>query len=225
MAISFAGCSAESDPSGGESTPADTATDTSTKNGLTTGTPEISTLKALEPGGNVLTQPSSNAPASVELTLTNPTKDAVSAHPVSFGTEPFESIVPLTGETGDVWLIPPGDPNVQVMGGVLPSEPENGCWRVVDTEENDERTPYIASTNFSEEGTNIASGETYSVQHEVYYHGPEDACFPAGNYQTTVELEIDDVDSRPRMAVTYVLSISEDREFTLRTGSVEYSQE
>jgi len=189
----------------------------------TAGTPEVSASTALEPGGEVLAQPSSHAPARVELALTNQTNDIVSVLPVSFGTVPFEVVQPLTGETGDVWLIPPDNPNVTVMGGKLPAEPEGECWKVVDAEESDELTPYFSSVNYSEDGIDIPAGETYSVQHEVYYRGPDDACFPAGDYQTTARVELRDANLGSRMAVTYVLSVSEDGEFTLSIVSVEDS--
>ena len=83
--------------------------------------------------------------------------------------------------------------------------------------------PYFSSVNYSEEGADISAGETYSVRHEVYYRGPDDACFPPGDYQATVRVELSDASLGPRMAVTYVLSISEESEFTLSIVSVEDS--
>lgn len=186
-------------------------------------TPWLSELRAIEPGGTVVEQPSTASPARIELSLTNPLDHSVSVYPAGFGTVPLESVSPLTGETGDVLLFPPGIPMVKLMGGEFPEEPKDGCWKIVDTDESDDRDPYRASVNHPN-AVEIAAGETYSVEHEAYYRGPDTACLPPGEYQTTVEVTISEATIGPRKTVTYVLSVSPDEEFTMTVDSVEHTE-
>jgi len=210
----LAGCSSDdgnsptdSDGPSGTATPdPELATETTSPTTI-----EQATIGDLDFGASVVTQPSEESPAEVELTLAHTHAESISVSPVSLGTYAFEFLEPLSGERGDV-LLYPDSPRVSLAQGEFPEEPSNGCWRVIDTSAEGERSPYLKGQNLAKE-KEIEPDETYSVRHEAYYRGTDSHCFPPDTYETTAEIEFGDQEQR--VELTYTLDISSDGQFEI----------
>ena len=100
------------------------------------------------------------------------------------------------------------------MQGEFPDEPVDGCWRVVDTSASGERGPYLAGNNLPKT-VEIASNETYTVHHDLYYRGPDNACFSPGQYQTTSTITLGSKDTGSRLDVAYTLSINAEGTYSM----------
>ena len=179
---------------------------------------ESSSEELIEPSGSIVSQPSDESPAEAILTLTNTGDASVEVKQLHHGVYPFELIGHLSGEGGDVLLYPPdAREEVTLYGGKLPGSRTNKCWRIIDTSDEDERDPYLGGS-LGPKYVEIGPGGTYSVQHEAYYKGPESNCFPAGQYQNTTEIEIDNEDET-QMDIIQTLDISSAKEFTISVTS------
>lgn len=207
LSLSLAGCitdSGSSEPPGESPTSTAEPTETSESSPTPTAT---SSPDDVEPTATVLREPSTESPPRVALGLRNAGTNSVSVAPFDRGLYPLEFLQPLGGEEGDVLLFPPETPSVELMQGEIPERPVDGCWRVVDTSASGERGPYLAGNNLSKT-VEVAPNETYTVHHDLYYRGPDDACFPPGEYQTTSTITLGSTGSGPRLDVTYTLTIT-----------------
>lgn len=207
LSLSLAGCITSSRRSGPPNeSPTSTADLTETSEPSPTPT-ATSSPDDVEPTATVLTEPSTESPPQVALSLRNTGTNSVSVAPFDRGIYPLEFLQPLSGDEGDVLLFPPETPSVELMQGEIPEEPVDGCWRVVDTSASGERGPYLAGNNLSKT-VEIAPNETYTVPHNLYYRGPDNVCFSPGEYQTTSTITLGSNGSGPRLDVTYTLSIT-----------------
>lgn len=175
-------------------------------------------LEDLNPTASVVTQPSNESPAEVELALENTLTAPVSVYPRSSGLYALEFLSPLSGEVGEIMLHPETD-RVRVYNGEIPESPVDGCWRVIDTSDEDENGPYLAGINYPKE-VEIEPGEKYSVLHRGYYLGPDSHCFPADTYKTTTDMEIGEEERTP-VDLTYKLEVTSEGHFE---ASVEYDE-
>lgn len=147
------------------------------------------------------------SPELVSLRIENTTEDWVAVAPANHGAGPLEFVEPLTGDTGEVILLPTGRERVDVVGGDVTSY--GGCWRVVDR--GDEAH---VSTISERRPVRVNPDETHVVLHGVYYHGPDDNCLPPGEYQTSIGIEVG-TDSEDDFRV----SDEGDLQCTLTTGA------
>ncbi len=127
--------------------------------------------------GEVLQQATDTTPARVELRMTNESDHAV--YPLPEAESSLLASVPrATGDTGELVCFPPEDDSLHAFG--LSGQPVDGCWRfeTVDGEEI-----HVAVNAVARATVRFGPGETDSAVHDVYYVGPDDACFPAGTYE------------------------------------------
>jgi hypothetical protein len=183
-------------------TDAGTATKTETE-ATTTDTPATDTdeFDGLEHTASIIAQPSDQQPAELRLLLENDGGETITVEPFSAG-RPLENVGPVVGERGDGVLFPRNTDTFSIAGGEVPDSPTNGCWRFEPGE-----TGTIEWT-MAEYRTKIEPGETYAVEHGVYYDGPEDACFPVGAYWTENRLELTPRNEESRVVeFEYVLKV------------------
>lgn len=84
---------------------------------------------------------------------------------------------------GELVCFPPNAPHVHTVE--LAQVPTEGCWRF-ETPYGDEAS--LAYNPIEQSTEQITAGKTVQSVHDVYYSGPDDACFPAGEYGTAVSL-------------------------------------
>lgn len=167
--------------------------------------PEITTTTeesgVLEHTASIITQPSDMQPAKLRLVLKNDGDETITVDPFSAG-RPLEDVGPVVGKQGDGVLLPRNTDTFSIAGGEVPDSPTNGCWRFEPGE-----TGTIEWTMY-EYRAEIEPGETYAVEHGVYYDGPEDVCFPPGTYRTENRLEFIPRDGESRVVeFEYVLEV------------------
>lgn len=176
VVAAFAGCAAFDSTS--ESSPTDSSPTDTPPSGSPTSTPSpLPERSDLSHSGEVLSQTTDTAPARVELRMTNESDHAV--YPLPEAESSLLASVPrATGDTGELVCFPPEDDSLHAFG--LSGQPVDGCWRfeTVDGEEI-----HVAVNAIARATTRFGPGETDSAVHDVYYAGPDDACFPAGVYE------------------------------------------
>lgn len=181
-------------------------TETSTTNKETATDENRSVIEA---HATVETQPSENNPAIVNLGLKNIGSATATVLPRSRNGQPLEWLgKPLQGETGEAVFHPIGTHGVTIIEGDLPTERKHGCWRL-ETSENAEVQIAIVSMKIEVE---LEPDETHSVNHQIYYTGPEGVCFPADEYRTQVGIEIVS-EGGDRSEILYDLTLIADNEF------------
>ena len=165
LAAALAGCSAFESPT--DSSPSDPSSSDS----------PIPVPSDLSHEGTVLEQATATAPPRVELRLTNESDHAV--YPLPEAESSLLASVPrASGETGELVCFPPDDDSLHAFG--LSDQRVDGCWRF---ETADGEEIHIAVNAVARPTTRLGPGATDSVVHEVYYAGPDHACFPAGTYE------------------------------------------
>ena len=166
--------------------------------------PEITTTDksgVLEHTASIIAQPSDQQPAELRLVLKNEGDETITVEPFSAG-RPLENVGPAVGEQGEGVLLPRNTDTISIAGGEVPGSPTNGCWRFEPGE-----TGTIEWT-MADYQAKIEPGNTYAVEHGVYYDGPEDVCFPAGTYRTENHLELIPRDGESRVIeFEYVLEV------------------
>ena len=140
--------------------------------------------QALQFDGAVVDQPSADAPARTEIRIENAGDTELGVKHAAVGASPFEFVSDLSGEHGEVMLLPEQSSQVDVRRGER--RREAGCWRVVDGDDGEAYVSFILMAP----AVHIPGGETYTARQQVYYHGPADRCLPAGEYRTEVAVEI-----------------------------------
>lgn len=99
---------------------------------------------------------------------------------------------------------------VNIIEGELPSEREQGCWRL-NMGANAEVKPEIVSYKFDVE---LEPGDTHTITHQIYYNGPDGSCFPAPEYHTEVSIEIVNKDGESSDQ-TYDITLTVEDEFVI----------
>lgn len=169
----------------------------------------------LEPGASIVSQPSDESPAVVELSLTNTGGEVAPVYPREPGSFVFHLVPPFREQQGDIFMFPQDTRSVHLQQGTF--ERVGGCWRVVDTSEDDERGPYLAGQSLPKE-TRIEPDETHTVRHDAYFHGPASDCFPVGVYQTDLGIEIRNDEER-QIDLIYTLEVLPADELTISVVS------
>lgn len=170
FAAALAGCSAVESPTD-SSPPGSSPSDPSSSDS------PIPSPSDLSHEGIVLEEAAATAPPRVELRLTNESDHAV--YPLPGAESSLLASVPRApGETGELVCFPPDDDSLHAFG--LSNQQVHGCWRF---ETADGEEIHVAVNAVARPTTRLGPGETDSVVHEVYYAGPDDACFPAGTYE------------------------------------------
>lgn len=137
----------------------------------------------LSPEGTVLDQATDTSPVRIELRVTNERDSAVFPLPRTDAT--VLDVAPhAAGSTGELVCYPPDDAAVTTTPR-LATRPVDGCWRL---ETADGERVRVAVDAVGRATTRFAPGETDSVGYEVYYDGPDDACFPQGTYEMAMTL-------------------------------------
>lgn len=156
---------------------------------------------ALKHTASIITQPSEQQPAGFRLMLKHNGDETITVEPFSAG-RPLENVGPVVGERGEGVLLPRNTDTFSIAGGNIPDSPTNGCWRFEPAE-----TGTIEWTMYGYR-TKIEPGEKYAVEHDVYYDGPDEVCFPPGTYRTENRLKLTPGDGESRVVeVEYVLEV------------------
>jgi hypothetical protein len=196
LVAALAGCSAFDSSS--ESSPTDSSPSDSSPSDAPTPSP-LPERSNLSHSGEVLSQATDTAPARVELRMTNESDRPVFPLPGPSGSLPAGA-VRAEGDTGELVCFPPDAPHVHTVE--LAEVSTEGCWRF--------ETPYGEKASLAynpiEQSTELLSaGETVRSIHDVYYSGPDVACFPSGTYGSAVSLRFgtsenqlgDEIDGKP----------------------------
>lgn len=144
----------------------------------------------------IVTQPSGERHPTVEFTFANEGDEEITVS--SESKKPFVLFPRLAGSTGGVVLIPGG---WRISSDVADSRID-GCWRFV-TDEGDD--PKIETTDDIDRIT-LGPGQYHLVSHRVYYDGPDDHCFPDGDYTSTHVVEFHDIDATVEFEVRMAFS-------------------
>lgn len=155
---------------------------------------------------------SDESPPVVDLSLTNTGDHTASVYPREPGSYVFHLVPPFLNEGGEVFLLPQNARTIQLQQGEL--DKTGGCYRVIDTSEEDERGPYLAGQALAKE-IEIEPSERYSVRHHAYFHGPESECFPTGEYQTSLGIELRDGENTHVFNLIYTLEISPEKDLAI----------
>lgn len=144
----------------------------------------------------IVTQPSGERHPTVEFTFTNEGDEEVT---VSSGSKkPFVLFPRLEGPTGEVVLIPGG---WRFRSDVADSRTD-GCWRFVTDEGDDAK---IETTDDIDRIT-LGPGQYHLASHRIYYAGPDEHCFPDGDYTSTHVVEFHDIDATVEFDVRMAFS-------------------
>jgi len=150
----------------------------------------------------VSNQASEESPAVVSLKIINQSSNKVEIEPTGQGAAPLEYIEPLSGAQGEIFFYPQSNNRVDIRNGEFS---HNGCWKVIDGSEGEAYLSRVSqSVPISLEPESI-----YSIEHEVYYHGPENVCFPEGEYEGEVSITVMTNDQRTDIPHEYSVTISE----------------
>ena len=139
----------------------------------------------------ILNQPSDERPPTVEFTFTNEGDEEVLVS--SSNKKPFVLFPTLEGSTGDVVLIPG---SFRVTSDVADSRTD-GCWRFV-TDEGDDAKVVVTD---DVDRLTLGAGHFHLVSHRVYDAGPDDRCFPDGDYSSRHAVEFHELDATVEFAV------------------------
>lgn len=156
----------------------------------------------IEAFATVSAQPSADGPARIELSLKNTAEEAFTIQngagwPLAY----LPTMEAMTGQAGPVDLHPEGSRGVSVTGADLPTEPVNGCWRFPD---GAQRGVIEAVKSYF-----MQPGSVWTIVHAAYFDGPDESCFPPGQYQTETWVEQRRSGATgPRIQLNYQLSIS-----------------
>lgn len=155
----------------------------------------------------VVESATAESPATVVLRIENTADTPVTVGPAGQGAGPFEYVAPLTGERGEVLLLPLNSRRVNLHLGERTNE--GACWRVVDADDGEAYRSRVSLALPVE----IPAGDQHAVRHAVYYHGPPDVCLPPDDYRTTVGIAVGTGDED-------AFSATDERELscTLRVG-------
>ncbi|WP_155119380.1 hypothetical protein [Halomicrobium katesii] len=155
----------------------------------------------------VASQSTSDSPASIEATLTNTASEAVE---VIFG--PTLLYTPESDSSRFEWsnqLIL--DPRTSIGPWATPVETDDGCHRFP---RNGDR--YVRSEVW---GRTLDSGESVPEVYDVYTHGSDLPCLPAGSHRYQDEIYVGDR-SNPGI-ITLGLRVAENGTITIAESSVE----
>ncbi|WP_147299513.1 hypothetical protein [Haloferax sp. Atlit-6N] len=95
--------------------------------------------------------------------------------------------------------------HVFISAADVPSEPVNDCWRFPDGENIG-----IAVENLGFSVT-LNPDDTYTIDHHLYYDGPEGTCVSKGVYQTTAQVKLaETMESGPVLSLAYELTVGDD---------------
>jgi hypothetical protein len=180
VAVALAGCSAFDSPS--ESSPTDSSPSDSSPSDTPTPSP-LPERSDLSHSGEVLSQATDTNPTRVELRVTNDSDRPVFLLPGPSGSLPAGA-VRAEGDTGELVCFPPNAPNVHASQ--LADSQIDGCWRF-ETADGEEIQP--AYNPIEQRTEQFGVGETVRSVHDVYYSGPDDACFPVGTYEAVMDLQ------------------------------------
>ena len=182
----------------------DTTTRTATETGTVTPVPDVSTLSV---GASIEDQATDERPATMTLTVTNGGEREIPltpAAPTNEGGLPLEHLFPFEGDSSRVIAFPTEPRHVHVYGGREPKERVDGCWRFLTSEGE---AAGIAVENLGFEAT-LGPGETYTIQHHLYYDGSGGSCRDEGVYRTTAGVKIaGSMEPGPVLELDYALTV------------------
>lgn len=101
---------------------------------------------------------------------------------------------------------PPDSHHVDLKNGERTSGRTNGCWRIRD-ETSDGAYLSRVSTAFTE---TVEASATYGVEHHVYYHAPDDSCYPHRDYHGEVAVTARTANTSVRSTHQFAVSVAAD---------------
>jgi hypothetical protein len=147
-----------------------------------------------------------DSPARIELGLTNTASEPISVTSID-GAYPLEWLEAASDTNGRLVFYPPDTPGIGLANLELPEAPQDGCWRLIETGDDG----YLTVVGL-QQTADIAPGETYTVEHELYYQGPEENCFSATEYQTSAGIKFVEVTARRGPALRMANTLTRDNE-------------